>query len=652
MKSFKEQLLKTLTTSTAIAIGGKVGGTLKLNGFGMTTSVLTGLATGVAVNVLGNKVVSKLMEKDEKKEYSDNTIDFIADIVRDENVEIDIDFLKNKTTLTEEEVAQVEKSLKKSQENQVIKSDIESKSTTFSFEDLDVEQIAKASYPGDDFKSDDSDDNFEIVTPGYYEDEDDTRNKGKKEVIFCKIDDEEIINKENKKMKSKKAKKEKNKNKNNLKFDKESLKNLFKGQSCFTQVKDGTLYIDFTKPPQQEDEEFDKELVESEELENNEPEEDGDEDDETDDSSGFHIPIDYDPSDDIDEKDENDNEEESPEINAVNIDFKVENEEDKDDPRYYKYYESKDYIVEGFKDGKMTMTRKDKSEDYKEWVEANEKLMNQIVYSRRPSKGIDEINMNIDLKDCVCEEYTDIDVGEYEEEDYSDDEEYLPPGYNVWDEDMSYFSEMEKERLHDDEDAENEKKENETKEDDTVEHDTSDDEDDEDEEKLTPEQKRKRDVLRLNAIILSARASNPYMLKDHNSYFKRRAGIVKMYSLKNDPENIRAIVCYNKDGELERKGNPAITINRNDGTIDRHIYFLYGVPHRPETEGPAYIEYYPNEKIKKAIYCRKGRIWRRWGPAYIEFDEEGNAVVEKYYINGKEYTDMDKFDFYCMHDPY
>lgn len=52
-------------------------------------------------------------------------------------------------------------------------------------------------------------------------------------------------------------------------------------------------------------------------------------------------------------------------------------------------------------------------------------------------------------------------------------------------------------------------------------------------------------------------------------------------------------------------------------------------------DGPAYIEYYRNKRIKKEIYYKNNRIHRENGPAVIHYYKNGNIKSYVYYLDNK-----------------
>lgn len=111
-----------------------------------------------------------------------------------------------------------------------------------------------------------------------------------------------------------------------------------------------------------------------------------------------------------------------------------------------------------------------------------------------------------------------------------------------------------------------------------------------------------------------------------------------------------------KDGKLHRKGGPAIIVFVNDHVIFER-YLIENIFYRKD--GPAEIKYwidnyqkeyelfYTNGKLYRRIdyhhdglifnevwYDSKERYHRRDGPAFTEYDEDGNIVVEEFYIHG------------------
>ena len=70
----------------------------------------------------------------------------------------------------------------------------------------------------------------------------------------------------------------------------------------------------------------------------------------------------------------------------------------------------------------------------------------------------------------------------------------------------------------------------------------------------------------------------------------------------------------------------------------RYIYYenKYGQYHN--LYGPACIEYYENGNKAREEYYINEKFHRKDGPAYIEYNKDGNKTCEGYYINDNEYT--------------
>lgn len=95
--------------------------------------------------------------------------------------------------------------------------------------------------------------------------------------------------------------------------------------------------------------------------------------------------------------------------------------------------------------------------------------------------------------------------------------------------------------------------------------------------------------------------------------------------------------CYLLNNNFSRKGGPSIQEFYPNGNLEREIWFLDGKKHRED--GPAVIEYYVNGKIKREIFYKNGEVERHIedGPAVIVYDENGCVVSEDYVFKQRLY---------------
>lgn len=95
---------------------------------------------------------------------------------------------------------------------------------------------------------------------------------------------------------------------------------------------------------------------------------------------------------------------------------------------------------------------------------------------------------------------------------------------------------------------------------------------------------------------------------------------------------------YYRDDEnvYHRKDGPAFIQYYWNDKIKTEKYYANGKIHRED--GPAEINYYENGKIKGIKYYENGKPHREDGPAIIKYDSNGTVTEQKYYIDGKEHN--------------
>jgi uncharacterized protein len=96
---------------------------------------------------------------------------------------------------------------------------------------------------------------------------------------------------------------------------------------------------------------------------------------------------------------------------------------------------------------------------------------------------------------------------------------------------------------------------------------------------------------------------------------------------------------YRLNGRLHRpfREGPAVTYRSAEegGAVTEEWYYWDGRVHR--LDGPAKIlNHHIGPKLRHEVYYRHGRIHRdpHEGPAWIEYDEDGNVHSQGYFANG------------------
>ena len=70
----------------------------------------------------------------------------------------------------------------------------------------------------------------------------------------------------------------------------------------------------------------------------------------------------------------------------------------------------------------------------------------------------------------------------------------------------------------------------------------------------------------------------------------------------------------------------------DEGIIREELYRYKGMRHR--VDGPAYVEYYKNERPKVVTYWNNGKIHNENGPSSVEYYKSGNIRYVAYLVNG------------------
>ena len=125
----------------------------------------------------------------------------------------------------------------------------------------------------------------------------------------------------------------------------------------------------------------------------------------------------------------------------------------------------------------------------------------------------------------------------------------------------------------------------------------------------------------------------------HNEGFP---ALIHFHNFRNKPENIKIyeLVYYYKN-KLHRpiEDGPALIKYDYDSNKVLYVsYYVYGKLHRVTDEGifkPAVIKYHYNGTISSEEYYIRDIKHRPDGPAHVGYDELGNVIEEKYYMNGK-----------------
>ena len=126
---------------------------------------------------------------------------------------------------------------------------------------------------------------------------------------------------------------------------------------------------------------------------------------------------------------------------------------------------------------------------------------------------------------------------------------------------------------------------------------------------------------------------NDFNGEEYNKIILNNGAIRKVY--KNGTEiykrkNIKKFYFKNK---LHREYGPAIINYNEDGSVSYEEYYINNELHRED--GPAIIHYYDNGSIESEEYYFNSQRHREDGPAFIKYYKNGSIQLEEYYINGK-----------------
>ena len=111
---------------------------------------------------------------------------------------------------------------------------------------------------------------------------------------------------------------------------------------------------------------------------------------------------------------------------------------------------------------------------------------------------------------------------------------------------------------------------------------------------------------------------------------------VKEYKKYYDNGKVRYIYYMNKYMQGHNLYGPAFIEFYENGNKKHEEYYINGKLHRKD--GPARIGYYENGNKTCEGYYINGKLHRKDGPAYISYYEDGNKRQAEYYINDNEYT--------------
>lgn len=110
-------------------------------------------------------------------------------------------------------------------------------------------------------------------------------------------------------------------------------------------------------------------------------------------------------------------------------------------------------------------------------------------------------------------------------------------------------------------------------------------------------------------------------LRSYPPYQKLIAGNKEIESYRND------------ERQLHRIGGPALIVTDKKKGTKSETWYENGMISRPEDEGPAKINKYPDGS-SKILYYKDGALHRYGGPAKIITDKNGD-ITEYYYVNGE-----------------
>ena len=95
---------------------------------------------------------------------------------------------------------------------------------------------------------------------------------------------------------------------------------------------------------------------------------------------------------------------------------------------------------------------------------------------------------------------------------------------------------------------------------------------------------------------------------------------------------------FNAAGQEHNTSGPALVKYCSDGKPKEQRWMVDGKIHRPEEEGPAVIDYDPDDDTLMLTYFYLNRIHRVHGPAIqIKSASSGAVVSERYFRNGEPF---------------
>lgn len=105
------------------------------------------------------------------------------------------------------------------------------------------------------------------------------------------------------------------------------------------------------------------------------------------------------------------------------------------------------------------------------------------------------------------------------------------------------------------------------------------------------------------------------------------------------------IVALKRDQIVTMKGSQ-IDLRRLAIWNKLVIFERYGLVNgrRHRTDGPAWVEYYENGKVKREEYFYDDVLHREDGPAFIEYFENGSKKTEVYCINGMKVGTVEYYE--------
>lgn len=92
------------------------------------------------------------------------------------------------------------------------------------------------------------------------------------------------------------------------------------------------------------------------------------------------------------------------------------------------------------------------------------------------------------------------------------------------------------------------------------------------------------------------------------------------------------------DGKIHRSDGPAFIEYYPDGNLKREDWKIHGDFCR--SDGPAYIQYYSNGQAKIQEWIFNNLAHRSDGPAYIHYHEDGIIKHFRWYKDGRDINDQ------------